>query len=101
MLAAFKGALSTLTGMDCEERNGEWSATFGNGCVYQGEWHGGLPHGRGTLRWPDGTTYTGDVTKGEITGEGSYYYPSGVEFHGQVLGGVRHGEVRQTLGEIV
>ncbi len=63
-----------------------------NGCKYEGEWRGGIPHGRGTLCWDDGTTYTGDINKGEITGEGSYFYPSGVEYHGQVGLGVRQGE---------
>jgi hypothetical protein len=63
-----------------------------NGCKYEGEWRGGLPHGRGTLCWDDGTTYTGDINRGEITGEGSYFYPSGVEYHGQVGLGVRQGE---------
>ena len=79
-------------GVDCAGREGKWSATLVNGCDYEGEWHGGLMHGRGTLRWPNGTTYTGDLRHSRLSGEGSYYYTTGVEYHGQVLDGERHGE---------
>ena len=40
-----------------EGREGTWGATLLNGCSYQGEWRGGLPHGHGSLSWTDGTTY--------------------------------------------
>lgn len=75
-----------------QEREGRWSATLLNGCEYDGEWHGGLMHGRGTLRFADGTIYTGDIQHGRLIGEGSLYYRSGVEYHGEVMQGERHGE---------
>ena len=40
-----------------EGREGTWGGTLLNGCSYQGEWRGGLPHGHGSLSWTDGTTY--------------------------------------------
>ena len=84
-------ALSRRDTVDAGGFDGVWAASLVNGCEYEGEWRGGLPHGRGSLRWPDGTSYSGDIRHGHMTGEGTYLYATGVEYHGQVVDGLRHG----------
>ena len=55
-------ANETLTGemfnpsADIETR----SHTYKTGSVYEGEWKGGMRHGKGKMTWADGATYEGD-----------------------------------------
>lgn len=37
--------------------HGPGLATLDNGSSYEGEFDFGIPHGTGTLTWPDGITY--------------------------------------------
>lgn len=34
--------------------------TYTTGAVYNGEWKGGLRHGKGTMKWPDAASYEGE-----------------------------------------
>ena len=38
----------------------ERSYTYRTGAVYEGQWRGGIRHGRGTMKWPAGSCYTGE-----------------------------------------
>ena len=42
--------------MPIETRNHEYST----GSVYQGQWKGGMRHGKGKMTWTDGAYYEGD-----------------------------------------
>ncbi|XP_038072348.1 alsin-like isoform X2 [Patiria miniata] len=44
--------------------------------VYEGTWHLGKPHGKGTLQWPDGRKYSGQFVQGQQHGYGVYTTPS-------------------------
>ncbi|XP_033628839.1 alsin-like isoform X1 [Asterias rubens] len=44
--------------------------------VYEGVWHLGKPHGKGTLIWPDGKKYNGQFVQGQQHGYGVYTIPS-------------------------
>ena len=36
------------------------SYTYKSGAVYEGEWMGGMRHGKGKILWVDGASYKGD-----------------------------------------
>ena len=36
------------------------SYTYATGAVYDGEWMGGLRHGKGKMKWSDGCQYEGE-----------------------------------------
>ncbi|XP_022079159.1 alsin-like isoform X2 [Acanthaster planci] len=44
--------------------------------VYEGVWHLGKTHGKGTLQWPDGRKYAGQFVQGQQHGYGVYTIPS-------------------------
>ena len=33
---------------------------YKTGAIYQGQWKGGLRHGRGSMSWPDSSRYIGE-----------------------------------------
>uniref|UniRef100_A0A8C6ZGP6 ALS2 C-terminal like n=1 Tax=Nothoprocta perdicaria TaxID=30464 RepID=A0A8C6ZGP6_NOTPE len=43
--------------------------------TYEGEWHWGKPHGKGTLKWPDGRNHVGDFKEGLEHGFGICLVP--------------------------
>ncbi|XP_038611708.1 ALS2 C-terminal-like protein isoform X4 [Tachyglossus aculeatus] len=47
--------------------------------TYDGQWHWGRPHGKGTLKWPDGTNHVGDFQAGLEHGFGIRLVPRGPE----------------------
>ena len=36
------------------------SYTYKTGSKYEGQWKGGMRHGKGTMVWPDGARYEGE-----------------------------------------
>ncbi|NWV18777.1 AL2CL protein, partial [Origma solitaria] len=45
------------------------------GATYEGEWHRGKPHGKGTLKWRDGRNHVGDFREGLEHGFGICLVP--------------------------
>ncbi|NXH89410.1 AL2CL protein, partial [Edolisoma coerulescens] len=45
------------------------------GATYEGEWHWGKPHGKGTLKWRDGRNHVGDFREGLEHGFGIRLVP--------------------------
>jgi len=58
---------------------------------YTGEKQSGLPHGDGTIIFPDGTIYSGEWRKGTMEGEGEIQWPSGTRYNGHWKDGMMHG----------
>ncbi|AJF97570.1 Morn repeat protein [Pandoravirus inopinatum] len=56
------------------QRHGYGRMTYTDSCdrtrIYEGEWHGGLEHGRGRVAWSSGETYEGDWADGQPHGHG-------------------------------
>ncbi len=79
------------------------SGTSWEGGIYTGETQGGMPHGHGTIIWPDGTVYTGQWQRGTMEGEGEIKWPSGAQFEGFWKEGLKHGRGKLTLpvGEVL
>ncbi|KDO35168.1 hypothetical protein SPRG_00014 [Saprolegnia parasitica CBS 223.65] len=71
--------------------HGHGRATFINGQVYVGSFHGGRMHGHGALTWPDGVSYEGDFAFNEVSGRGKYVWPDESWYEGDVSRGRRHG----------
>ncbi|XP_038047444.1 radial spoke head 10 homolog B-like [Patiria miniata] len=72
--------------------DGEGTAYFSGGHVYQGQFSQGLMHGKGVYTWSDGVRYEGDFNMNEITGKGLYTWPDKSTYEGEVLKGRRHGQ---------
>jgi hypothetical protein len=68
------------------ETIGDWQ-----GGRYSGEKLGGMPHGQGTIVWPDGTVYRGQWKGGRMEGEGEISWPSGAGYRGSWRDGRKHG----------
>ena len=51
-----------------------------------------IPHGHGTLRWPDGASYTGDIRDGKANGNGKFTHANGDTYDGQFLDDQAHGQ---------
>lgn len=64
---------------------------FSNGDVYQGDFKGVLPHGKGRYTWSDGSVYEGEWENGNMTGKGTVVWSSGARYEGDVSGGYPHG----------
>ncbi|KAM5291946.1 ALS2 C-terminal-like protein [Ctenodactylus gundi] len=47
--------------------------------TYEGEWHRGRPHGKGTLKWPDGRNHVGEFCRGLEHGFGILLVPRSPE----------------------
>lgn len=67
------------------------SATAWESGSYTGEIQNGIPHGVGTITWPDGTTYTGEWREGKMEGGGEITWPSGATYEGDWHQGMMHG----------
>lgn len=73
----------------CAVYDGEWLADercghgryvgapppHGGGEIYEGQWRGGAPHGRGKCTYADGDVYDGEWVEGQRHGEGSLSHP--------------------------
>lgn len=64
---------------------------FLNGDIYEGDFKGIFPHGKGKYTWSNGTVYEGDWLQGMITGKGKILWPSRVIYEGEFSGGYLHG----------
>ena len=60
--------------------------------VYVGELRNGVPHGEGTLTFPDGGKYVGEFKEGKIHGQGTATYPDGSKYVGEWQDGNWHGQ---------
>ena len=73
----------TLTGiykdnLSIEQR----SYTYSTGAVYNGEWRGGMRHGRGTIVWVDGAKYEGELAFNAAAGNGKFTHAEGDVYEG-------------------
>ena len=50
--------------------------------TYTGEVVGGVPHGQGTLTFPDGEKYIGEFKDGNYHGQGTYTWSDGSRYVG-------------------
>ena len=51
---------------------------------YDGDWIGGLCHGKGTRMYSNGNKYVGDFLAGEIDGNGIMFYMNGDKYCGKL-----------------
>ena len=51
-----------------------------------------IPHGKGTLHWPDGASYTGDIRDGKANGQGRFTHANGDTYHGHFVDDQAHGQ---------
>lgn len=65
--------------------------TLADGTVYDGEWVGGVRHGRGTMIKPDGSIYEGQFEFGSVHGFASYTLSQGAKYEGQWRAGKQDG----------
>ncbi len=63
----------------------------GNNNNYEGETKDNLPHGTGTLTYPNGTVYRGDFEAGLRSGEGTWISAEGTTYRGQWQNDLYHG----------
>lgn len=66
-------------------------AGCGSQTDYVGELKDGLPHGEGTLTYPNGTVYEGEFNDGLRSGQGKWTNTSGVTYSGSWLDDHYHG----------
>lgn len=50
-----------------------------------------IPHGQGTLKWPDGASYTGDIRDGKANGKGKFRHANGDYYEGDFVNDQAHG----------
>jgi hypothetical protein len=61
---------------------------------YAGKYKDGIPHGHGTLRWPNGDCYIGQFKHGKFHGQGAYSWgnsTSPAKYEGEYRDGRKHG----------
>ena len=56
---------------------------YSTGAVYNGEWKGGLRHGKGVMMWTDGASYDGNWDLGQASGYGKFSHVSGDVYSGE------------------
>ena len=61
-----------------EMREGTWTAP--SGAAYEGQFAGGMFHGRGSYTWSDGATYVGEFRENKMHGRGTYTASDGARF---------------------
>ena len=78
-----------------------FSRTPNNPAYYTGPVvHGGIPHGRGSLRFENGDTYCGPFKNGQMHGSDGVHcmVASGAVYKGGFLANLRHGHGEHTVG---
>ena len=93
--------IGALWASDCEQV-GFWKKcgsfyTHANGDVYQGQFKGRNPHGKGTLTIGGKSPLAGDKYKGSFSdgikhGDGVYFHKNGDQYIGNWSGGMKNGE---------
>jgi hypothetical protein len=78
-------------------RHGKGTATYVDGSSYDGEWRGGLKHGEGLLTYGS-VRVEGTWSEGELV-SGREVKADGEEYVGQFRGRLRHGEGRVNLAD--
>lgn len=79
--------------------HGEGTLTYPDGTEYVGQWKDGKEHGQGIVRWRvDGDTawYSGEWVDGKWHGNGIFSYPDGTKYEGKWKEGERHGQGVET-----
>ena len=61
------------------------------GIKYIGEALDGLPHGKGTMTYPDGQVYVGEFKDGNCHGQGTMTHPNGCSYVGEFYENARTG----------
>ena len=58
---SIKPVLNNYICLDAAEEQAEEvkAYSYENGCVYEGQWLGGMRHGHGVFKWQSGSVYTG------------------------------------------
>ena len=59
---------------------------------YIGAEKNNVPHGKGTMTWPDGRKYSGEWRNGKRQGYGTYHWPGGEVYRGQWQNNLWHGQ---------
>lgn len=76
-------SLETLSGIYKDNQTTEKRTyTYSTGAVYDGEWRGGMRHGRGTIVWSDGAKYEGEWAFNAATGQGKFTHTEGDVYEG-------------------
>ena len=63
--------------------HGQGTVTFPEGDNYEGDWENGEKHGQGTYIFQDGDKYVGEWNNGKKHGQGTYTYDDGAEYVGE------------------
>lgn len=63
-----------------------------SGATYEGQWLGGLRHGRGMMYFKDGSTYEGTWYIGFAHGYGKYTQVKGESYEGEWANNMYHGK---------
>lgn len=63
--------------------HGYGTMVWPNGDRYEGDWQHGVFQGKGTFIWADSSSYTGDFVNGIREGEGTYLWPGGDRYTGE------------------
>ena len=64
------------------QREGQGTAQYASGDMYEGEFVEGAPGGRGSMRFAAGGEYTGEWKGGRPEGRGTWSSPDGAIFEG-------------------
>ena len=56
---------------------------YKSGAQYEGQWSGGMRHGKGTMVWPDGARYEGDWDLNIAQGQGKFTHVNKDVYIGQ------------------
>eukprot|EP01017_Pseudomicrothorax_dubius_P043896 TRINITY_DN7375_c0_g1_i6.p1 TRINITY_DN7375_c0_g1~~TRINITY_DN7375_c0_g1_i6.p1 ORF type:complete len:227 (+),score=68.40 TRINITY_DN7375_c0_g1_i6:57-737(+) len=71
---------------------GRGLATYANNDTYEGEYVGGLRHGKGKYKWANGDEYDGEYQQNKKFGIGKMTYVGKGEYYGFFENGRKHGE---------
>jgi hypothetical protein len=58
-----------------------WRQLYGK--KYVGQWQNDVPHGQGSIKYPDGSEFVGQFENGRRNGEGEAKYADGTKYIGQ------------------
>lgn len=72
--------------------HGQGTVKFPNKSMYTGEWEDGEMHGRGKFEWEDGSSYDGDYKNHKKHGNGRFVFASGNYYEGCWEDGYQHGK---------